>query len=64
MDKRCERARRDDGLPVRLICDICHRGPCSRRNVPIEPPPILNVHMWGVPQRLKGATINSEGDAV
>lgn len=27
-------------------------------------PPILNVHAWGVPNRLFGATINHEGDAV
>ncbi len=28
------------------------------------PPPILDVHVWGVPNRLRGAWINSEGDAV
>lgn len=42
-------------------CDCS--GLCATR-VKIEPPPILDVRAWGAPNRLYGATINHEGDAV
>lgn len=68
MRKRCERARRDEGLQARLNCDICGRGPCAveylrgvRRQHDRDR--LLALPMT-VPNRLYGATINHEGEAV
>ncbi|MGJ5032324.1 hypothetical protein ACQR1I_36185 [Bradyrhizobium sp. HKCCYLS2038] len=70
--KRCERARRDEGFPARLDCDICGRGPCGRlvvgQNWPPKPPHDgltgAQIAAREVPNRLFGATINENGEAV
>lgn len=65
MRKRCERARRDEGLQARLNCDICGRGPCSRKAPDVAVMPYSDGYaLWNVPNRLYGATINHEGEAV
>lgn len=74
MGLACDR----DGYDLRAKqCSQCGSRGCIRRDhcktVLQQPqwfqwfnsfPPILDVHAWGVPNRLFGATINSEGDAV
>lgn len=36
----------------------------ARRMMRESFPPILDVHVWGVPNRLAGVQINSEGEAI
>lgn len=51
---KCERARRVAGLSARLNCTVCGRGPCSGEYKDAR----------DVPNRLYGAEINHEGDAI
>lgn len=52
---QCERYNRNHGGVAKLNCDICRRGPCEHS---------AYRDARDVPNRLYGATINSEGDAI
>ena len=53
--KQCERYSRNHGGVPKINCDICRRGPCEHN---------AYKDARDVPNRLAGAWINSEGDAV
>lgn len=67
--RRCSRALRDEGFPAPRSCAICGLGPCGRLVVGENWPPRSNIRLvvteFGVvPNRLYGATINENGEAV
>lgn len=53
--KTCERYSRNHGGVSKLLCAICRRGPCEHDAYKVAS---------DVPNRLYGATITPEGDAI
>ena len=53
---QCERARRDAGFAANINCKVCDRGPCNFE--------FMTAAALTIPNRLQGAAVNMEGEAI